>query len=113
MRQEQVTSPAVEKWRKDDCKMLFEAGDIFEVSGARCYKVIIATADFFICCPIVQRVDRTKEPYEAIPVVDINQPQTFSNEGSLEEFYWIKKIDAYDCINAESDGVQKINRMEK
>ena len=69
--------------------MLFKQGDIFEMTGKRDYKVLYATEEFFICCPIAKDDGRRGN------IICINYPETFSNEGTLEEKYWVKKKNPY------------------
>ena len=72
--------------------MLFKTGDMFEMSGRQQYKVLFATEEYFICCPVGKIMARNGV------FVDIGSPKTYSNKGSLLEKDWIQKIDTYDCI---------------
>jgi hypothetical protein len=74
--------------------MLFKKGDVFEKHGKGHYHVIFANDDFFICCPVHLMQGE-------VPQFWVNHPETYSNKGSLEDKYWIKKIDAYAGIYSE------------
>lgn len=78
--------------------MLFKKGDFFEVSGKKQYNVIYSDEDIFICCPIAYGgFDHQKS--EQKRVVWLREATVFSNKGNLEDKYWIRKIDAYECAN--------------
>jgi len=70
---------------------IFEAGDMFEISGGEHMKVISVTDDYFVCCPVVQSSGLE------VAMVNLSSPATYSNKGGLEDKYWIKRVDTYEC----------------
>lgn len=80
--------------------MLFKTGDFFEVSGKIKYKVIYADEEIFIACPVLEGGwNPTKKEYDKFECLD--DATVYKNQGSIEEKYWVKKIDAFECVNKE------------
>jgi len=75
--------------------MMFQVGDMFEKHGEAQYIVIFANDNYFVCVPVWLRDGE-------VPLFGVNHPEAYDNTGSLDEKYWIRKIDAYAGIYSDA-----------